>query len=64
MEGAMKKWHIEGIISITNTARRKLVVPDSNEMYLWSTAFSHEPRRELFFIPFFRRLVSFFLRSM
>ena len=60
----MKKWHVEGIISITNTATRKLVVPNSNQMYLWSTAFSHEPRREFFLIPFLRRIVSFFLRSM
>lgn len=58
----MKKWHVEGIISITNTATRKLVVPNSNQMYLWSTAFSHEPRREFFLVPFLRKIVSFFLR--
>ena len=60
----MKKWHIEGIISITDTTARKLVVPDSNQMYLGSTAFSHEPRREFFLVPFLRRIVSFFLRGM
>ena len=60
----MKKWHIEGIISITNTATRKLVVPNANQMYLWSTAFSNEPRREFVLVTFLRNMASFFLRSM
>jgi hypothetical protein len=60
----MKKWHVEGIISITNTTSRKLVVPDANQMYLWSTAFSHAPQKESFFIVFLRNVVSFFLRGI
>ncbi len=60
----MKKWHLEGIISITNTSNRKLVVPDSNHMYLWSTAFSHEPRKEFFLIPLLRKMITFFLRGI
>lgn len=60
----MKKWHIEGIISITNNTSRKLVVPDANQMYLWSTAFSHEPQKESVLITFLRNVVGFFLRSV
>jgi hypothetical protein len=60
----MKKWHLEGIISITDTHSRKLVVPDSNQMYLWSTAFSHEPRKEFFLITIMRGLITYFLRGV
>jgi hypothetical protein len=60
----MKKWHIEGIISITDTTSRKLVVPDANQMHLWSTAFSHEPRKESVVVAFLRNIVTFFLRSI
>jgi len=58
----MKKWHLEGIVSVTETRRRKLVVPDSNQMYLWSTAFSQEPRKEFFLISYLRKVITFFLR--
>ncbi len=60
----MKKWHLEGIISITDTHSRKLVVPDSNHMYLWSRAFTQEPRKEFFLITFLRRFIAFFLRGL
>ena len=60
----MKKWHLEGIISITDTHSRKLIVPDSNHMYLWSTAFTQEPRKEFFLIPLLRNIVGFFLRGI
>jgi len=55
---------MEGIVIITNTATRKLVVPGANQMYLWSTAFSHAPPRESALIAFLRDMVSFFLRGM
>jgi hypothetical protein len=60
----MKKWHMEGIISITDTTSRKLVVPDTNQMYLWSTAFSHEPRKEFVLVTFLRNAVTFFFRGV
>jgi hypothetical protein len=60
----MKKWHMEGIISITETTSRKLVLPDSHHMYRWSTAFSHEPRKEFVLIILLRNMVTFFLRNI
>ncbi len=60
----MKKWHLEGIISVTNINRRKLVVPDSNHMYLWSTAYSHKPSKELWLVTVLRNVITFFLRGI
>jgi hypothetical protein len=60
----MKKWHIEEIISVTDSTSQKLIVPDSNRMYLWTTAFTHQPRKEFFLISFLRNVVTFFLRGI
>ena len=60
----MKKWHMEGIVRRAYVSRRKLHVPSSNQLYLWSTAFAGESRKEFFLVLFLRNLVAFFLRGI
>ena len=60
----MKRWHMEGIIRVSNTTSQKLIVPDPNRMLIWSPAYSYESRKDKDSWPvvFFRYLASLILR--
>ncbi len=58
----MKKWHMESIISITETTAKKLAVPEAHQIPLWAHAYSFEPPEEAFIVTLCRGVVAFFVR--
>lgn len=58
----MKKWHMEGIISLANNDRQKLIVPDLGVVNLWTKSQPLKPRKESSFVDFMRRCVGLLLR--
>ncbi len=58
----MKKWHIEEILYLNDSDRRKLAVPDAQH-FSWHAEFSFLPKKEFFLLHYLRRLVAFILKS-
>lgn len=62
MEGPMKKWHLEGIVSIGSSPSHKIVVPDESHMYHRTRVYSTGRTKECVVITLTRNVVSWILR--
>ena len=59
---SMKKWHVEGILYLNNSDKRRLALPDAQQLS-WHTPYSGEPKKESLLLQFFRWIVGPILRN-
>ncbi|THB75294.1 MAG: hypothetical protein D6B25_12225 [Desulfobulbaceae bacterium] len=58
----MKKWHMEGIVGLSERNHEKLIVPDVSESWLSARGRLLSKERDSFVHEFFQKLARAFLR--